>query len=70
MRGLVALLILVAGVALAVVSYFLLAAPLGPPIGPEYSTSRMLGAPAIFILGIMLVFLSAVVYELLPERAR
>lgn len=67
MRGMIALLLLLGGIGLAAVSYFALAAPLGPPIGPEYSNPRLLGAPALFILGIMLIFLSAVAYELIPE---
>lgn len=56
------------GIILAAVSYLFLATPLGPPVSPEYSNPRMLGAPAIFILGVVLIFLSAVVYELAPEK--
>ncbi|MBI3965704.1 MAG: hypothetical protein HY329_08725, partial [Chloroflexi bacterium] len=41
---------------------------LGPPSSPLYSNPRLVGAPAIFILGILLVFSAAVVYELLPEK--
>lgn len=55
------------GFALQVVSYFFLAAPLGLPTSPVYSNPRLPFAPAVFILGVMLVFLAAVVYELLPE---
>lgn len=68
MRALIALLMVAVGIGLAVVSYFFLAAPLGPPIGPTYSTPRVVGGPVVFLLGIILVFLSAVVYELIPER--
>jgi hypothetical protein len=68
MRTIIAVLVLLAGIALAVVSYFWLAAPLGRSTNPDFSNPRLLFAPAIFILGVMLVFLSAVAYELLPER--
>ena len=68
MRTIIALLVLLVGIALAVVSYFFLAAPLGRPTNTDFSNPRLLFAPAIFILGIMLIFLSAVVYELLPEK--
>ncbi len=68
MRGVIALAVLLVGVVLAAVSYFLLAAPLGAPVSPVTSDPRLPFAPGLFILGIMLVFLSAVVYELLPEE--
>lgn len=67
--GLVVLLV-VLGFALQVVSYFGLSAPLGVPTDPSFSNPRLPFAPAVFILGVMLVFLAAVVYELLPERSR
>ncbi|MDR5710231.1 MAG: hypothetical protein QN172_07050 [Armatimonadota bacterium] len=67
MRTAWAVLLVVAGFALQAVSYFFLAAPLGVPTGPVYSNPRVPFAPAVFILGVMLVFLAAVVYELLPE---
>lgn len=60
--------LVVAGFSLQIVSYFFLAAPLGLPTSPAYSDPRLPFAPALFILGVMLVFLAAVVYELLPER--
>lgn len=56
------------GFGLQVVSYFFLAAPWGTPISPVQSNPRLPFAPALFIFGVMLVFLAAVVYELLPER--
>lgn len=65
--GVVVAMVLV-GFALQVLSYFFLAAPLGHPTSPVYSNPRVPFAPAVFILGVMLVFLAAVVYELLPER--
>lgn len=68
MRTLVALTTFGIGLLLAIVSYFWLAAPLGQPISETYSNPRLLGAPMLFILGVMLIFLSAVIYELWPEH--
>ncbi len=68
MRATLAMLMVVWGFAIQVVSYFLLAAPWGIPTSPVYSNPRVPFAPGIFILGVMLVFLAAVVYELLPEK--
>jgi hypothetical protein len=69
MRTVIAIIMVIAGFGLQFVSYFFLAAPWGlPPTGPVYSEPRVPFAPALFILGVMLVFLAAVVYELLPER--
>jgi hypothetical protein len=69
MRGFITGLMLLTGIVLATASYFFLAAPLGPPVGPATSNPRLLFAPGLFILGIMLGFLSAVAYELIPERS-
>lgn len=68
MRVLLTLLMIVAGFALQAVSYLYLAAPLGIPSSPVYSDPRVPFAPLIFIIGIMLVFLAAVVYELMPDK--
>ncbi|GMR09295.1 MAG: hypothetical protein BMS9Abin28_0113 [Anaerolineae bacterium] len=68
MRTTLVVLMIAAGFALQAVSYFLLAAPIGVPTSPVYSDPRLPFAPALFILGVMLVFLAAVVYELLPEE--
>ncbi|MFQ5921786.1 MAG: hypothetical protein ACE5M4_02985 [Anaerolineales bacterium] len=70
MRNALAVLMVVAGFALQAVSYFLLAAPIGIPTSPAFSNPRLPFAPALFILGVMLVFLAAVVFELLPEDRR
>jgi len=56
------------GFALQGVSYFVLAAPWGIPNSPAFSNPRLPFAPTLFILGVMIVFLAAVVYELLPEK--
>ncbi|MBI4493692.1 MAG: hypothetical protein HY690_12950 [Chloroflexi bacterium] len=69
MRAVITLLMLGGGVLLAMASYFFLAAPLGQAVSPMYSNPRLPGAPALFVLGVMLTFLSAVAYELIPERA-
>jgi hypothetical protein len=68
MRTILALLMVIGGFVLQAVSFFLWAAPLGPPTSPVFSNPRLPFAPALFILGVMIVFLAAVVYELLPER--
>ncbi len=70
MRTGIAISMVIAGLCLLFVTFFFLAAPLGfPPIGEVYSDPRVPFAPALCILGVMLVFLAGVVYELLPERA-
>lgn len=70
MRTLLTLLLVVGGFALQAVSYFFLAAPLGTPTNEAFSNPRVPFAAGLFVLGVMLVFLAAVVYELLPERRR
>ena len=71
MRTGLMLLLVLGGFALQGASYFLLAAPWGfPPSSVEYSNPRVPFAPLFFILGVVLVFLGAVVYELFPERRR
>ncbi|MDR7480887.1 MAG: hypothetical protein QN183_12815 [Armatimonadota bacterium] len=68
MRGTMAVGIVAAGFLVQAVSYFVLAAPLGKPTSPAFSDPRVPFAPALFIAGVVLVFLAAVVYELLPDR--
>ena len=68
MRAFLTILMIVLGFALQAVSYFFLAAPLGIPTSPAYSDPRLPFAPLIFIIGVMLVFLAAVVYELIPDK--
>jgi ABC-type antimicrobial peptide transport system permease subunit len=69
MRRTTTLLMILGGIVLMVVSFFLLAAPWGATT-VENSNPRMQFAPALFVLGVLLVFLSAVVYELLPDRRK
>lgn len=57
------------GTALVVVGYFVLAAPWGAS-GVDNSNPRMQFAPLLVVLGIALVFASAVVYELLSDRRK
>ncbi len=68
-RAWAALLVLTAGIALMVVSYLVLAAPWGfPPESEKFSNPRLAFAPLLFIIGVMIAFLAAVVYELWPQR--
>ncbi|MFQ5933718.1 MAG: hypothetical protein ACE5KI_03650 [Dehalococcoidia bacterium] len=68
MRKTLTFLLVVGGFALQAVSYFFLAAPLGIPVNETFSNPRVPFAAGIFVLGVMLVFIAAVVYELLPDR--
>lgn len=66
MRLTLFLLTLLTGLALAIVG-FNLAAPIGPTLGPINSNPRVPFAPGIFVIGVVLMFASAVVYELVPS---
>jgi len=66
MRRTITLVMIVIGVGLMLLGYFLSA-----PWGAESvanSDPRLPFSPAIFILGVITVFSSAVVYELIPNR--
>lgn len=70
-RTILTLAMIVGGLAIMIVSYFLWAAPWGfPPSSEEHSNPRIEFAPAWFVLGVVLVFMSAVVYELLPDKEK
>lgn len=56
------------GFALQAVAYLFLAAPLGRPTDVSFSEPRLPFAPLLFIIGVGMVFASAIVYELLPDR--
>ena len=58
--------LVIAGFSLQLVSYFYWAAPLGVPTSPAYSNPVVPFAALIFVVGVMLVFTAALVYELLP----
>jgi hypothetical protein len=68
MRSILVWGMVIGGFTLQFIAYFFLAAPLGIPTSPAYADPRVPFAPLIFIFGVMLVFLAAVVYELLPDR--
>lgn len=59
--------ILVMGVVLGIVSYFVFAAPLGVPTDEGFSNPRVPFAATLFLVGVSLVFLSVLVYELFPN---
>jgi hypothetical protein len=65
MRKQMFVLTLVIGLALAVAGFFL-AAPIGPTTSPVFSNPRLPFAPTVFTLGVIVLFLSAVIYELFP----
>lgn len=67
-RALIAIIMVVVGFALQAISYLYLAAPIGIPTGPEFSDPRVPFAAFFFIIGVVIVFLAAVVYELMPDR--
>lgn len=67
MRRAITTLMVIGGIALMLLSYFGLSAPWGNT-KVSHSNPRMDFAPVVFLIGIMSVFLSAVVYELLPDR--
>ncbi len=58
--------LVIGGVALQLVSYFYWAAPLGVPTSPAYSNPVVSFAALIFVVGVMMVFTAALVYELIP----
>ncbi|MHA2428906.1 MAG: hypothetical protein ACXADB_12860 [Candidatus Hermodarchaeia archaeon] len=68
MRTVIASIMVIGGFVLQAVSYFFLAAPLGIPTNETFSNPRVQYAPTLFIIGVLLVFSAAVVYELLPEK--
>lgn len=68
MRRVITVTWLVTGLFLMGAAYFGLAARIGIPQSPAYSNPRVPFAGLVFIVGVMMVFLSAVIYELLPDR--
>ncbi len=68
MRVGLTLLTVTLGVALAIISYFVLAAPLGTPSNEGASNPAVSFAATLFVVGVALVFIAPVVYELLPDR--
>ncbi len=70
MRTVLMLLCVIGGFVLLFVSYFFMAAPLGLSTSEAFSNPRVPFAPGFFVLGVMLVFIGAVVYELVPSKRR
>ena len=66
MRRILTVLLVVFGLALMVVSYFS-SAPWGSSTVAD-STPAFVGAPTLFIIGIVSILAAALVYELLPSR--
>lgn len=78
--------IVLAGFTLQALTYLFLAAPWGAPAtgpvsgaltpalfvpgGPAASDPRLEWSPSLFVLGVMLVFIAAIVYEVIPDRKR
>ena len=67
-RSVIAVIMVIAGFALQFWTYFFLAAPIGNINSELLSNPRVPYSPLIFIVGVMLVFSAALVYELLPEK--
>ncbi len=67
MRGLLTILTVLAGLLLAIVSYLFMAAPLGIATDESFSNPRVPFAATGFVIGVALIFISAIVYEVLPE---
>jgi len=68
MRPIIVVAMIVVGFALQAVTFLFLAAPLGTPTDVRFSEPRLPFAPVLFILGVVIVFSAALVYELLPDR--
>lgn len=66
MRRIVTLLLVLVGLGLMLVGYFS-SAPWGASSVRD-SDPAFLGAPTLFIIGIVMILAAALFYELLPER--
>lgn len=67
-RRVVTWVMILLGFGLQALAYLALAAPIGRPTDVSFSEPRMPFAPLLFIVGVGMVFASAIVYELLPDR--
>lgn len=65
-RRAVVTLLAAAGLVLQGLSFFVFSSSLATPTSPDFSNPRVPFASLIFVVGVALVFLSFVVYELLP----
>ncbi len=68
MRRIIVFTWLATGFFLQAAVYFRIAARIGIPRSPAFSNPRIPFAPVLFIVGVVMVFLAAVIYELLPDR--
>lgn len=68
MRRIIVVTWLATGFFLQAAAYFGLGARIGIPQSPAYSNPRVPFAAVVFIVGVVMVFLAAVIYELLPDR--
>ena len=68
MRTFWTLLLVIGGFTVQAVSYFVLAAPLGLPTNEAFANPRVPFAAGVFVIGVMMVFVAALVYELLPDQ--
>lgn len=67
MRRLLAGALIVGGLIIMAVSYLALAAPWGfPPSAESFSNPVVPFAAGIFVIGVLIFFLAAVAYELMP----
>ncbi len=69
MRRRVTLLMVFVGFLFQFLAYLFMTSPIGPVTGPEVSNPRLEFSPVIFIFGVMLVFVAAIVYEVMPEMS-
>lgn len=69
MRRTITVVMILGGLALMVLSYFFLATPWGSSRVSD-SNPRVPFAATLFVVGVVAVFLSAVLYELLPDRRK
>lgn len=67
MRGLLTVLTVLTGLLLAIFSYLFMASPLGIATDESFSNPRVDFAATGFVIGVALIFVSAVVYEVLPD---
>ena len=66
-RTLLSCITFIIGLTLAILGSALVA-PIGSTSGPGISNPKVVGAPLMFVAGIVLLFFSVVVYELYPGR--
>jgi hypothetical protein len=68
-RRVIVLGMIVLGFAMQGLAYLFLAAPIGRPTDVSFSEPRMPFAALLFILGVGMVFSSAIVYELKRDKS-